>query len=175
MVRSVAGPMSTSISTIEAYMQALPEAKTWLSDPLVSPITWRTDECTIPSGKKLKIGVIIDDGMVRPQPPIIRAMEDLVASLRSAGHEGELFLKVKVSFVLTRLVVVVEWDASTHSYAHDLWRKAILSDGGLGFRKLCGMTGEPLIEGMVVGTDEDIMTTEELHEVSFYNFVFVPI
>jgi amidase len=82
--------MSTSISTIEAYMQALPEAKTWLSDPLVSPIPWRPDECTIPNGKKLKIGVIIDDGMVRPQPPILRAMEDLVTSLRSSGHEGEL-------------------------------------------------------------------------------------
>lgn len=30
------------------------------------------------------------------------------------------------------------------------------------------MTGEPLIEGMVVGTDEDILSTEELHEVCLH-------
>ncbi len=94
MVRSVAGPMSTSISTIEAYMRALPEARSWETDPLVSPIPWRTEACTVPSSKKLKIGVVIDDGMVRPQPPILRAMEELVISLRAAGHEGALSIHI---------------------------------------------------------------------------------
>lgn len=58
-----------------------------------------------------------------------------------------------------------EWDASSHGYAYQLWEKAILSDGGEGCRKKIEMTGEPLIEGMLVGTEKDILTTSETHQV----------
>jgi amidase len=60
---------------------------------------------------------------------------------------------------------VFEWDASSHRYAYDLWEKAILSDGGEACRKLCEMSGEPLIEGMLVGKPTDILTTAETHQV----------
>lgn len=60
---------------------------------------------------------------------------------------------------------VLEWDASSHGYAYTLWEKAILSDGGEGCRKKTELTGEPLIEGMLVGTAKDILTTAETHQV----------
>jgi amidase len=60
---------------------------------------------------------------------------------------------------------VFEWDASSHGYAWELWKKAILSDGGLGCQRLCDMSGEPLIEGMLVGTSKDLLTTEQTHQV----------
>lgn len=41
-----------------------------------------------------------------------------------------------------------------------------MSDGGMGCRKMCELSGEPLIKGMIVGTDKHILTTSELHEVS---------
>lgn len=63
-------------------------------------------------------------------------------------------------------MTVVEWDATSHSYAYELWEKAILSDGGEGCRKKIEMTGEPLVEGMLVGTPEHILTTSETHQVS---------
>jgi amidase len=62
--------------------------------------------------------------------------------------------------------LVFEWDASAHEYAYELWEKAILSDGGEGCRKKIEMTGEPLVEGMLVGTEKDILTTSETHQVS---------
>jgi amidase len=62
--------------------------------------------------------------------------------------------------------LVFEWDASSHEYAYELWEKAILSDGGEGCRKKIEMTGEPLVEGMLVGTEKDILTTSETHQVS---------
>lgn len=62
-------------------------------------------------------------------------------------------------------LVVFEWDAKSHGYAYQLWEKAILSDGGVACQKLCDMTGEPLIEGMLVGKAKDILTTEQTHQV----------
>jgi amidase len=45
-----------------------------------------------------------------------------------------------------------------------------MSDGGLGCKRLCDMSGEPLVEGMLVGTSEDLLSTEETHQVSFKRF-----
>jgi len=148
IILASAGPMASSLSSIETYMQALPQARPWELDNLVVPMPWRTEECTIsPPGRKLKIGFIVDDGIVKPQPPVMRAVRKVVDALREAGHE------------------VFEWDASSHGYAWELWKKAILSDGGLGCQRLCDISGEPLIEGMLVGTSKDLLTTEETHQL----------
>lgn len=70
-------------------MEALPQANPWELDNLVVPVPWRTEQCTIsPPGRKLKIGYILDDGIVRPQPPITRALKEVIAALQGAGHEG---------------------------------------------------------------------------------------
>ena len=62
-------------------------------------------------------------------------------------------------------IPVFEWDASSHSYAYDLWAKAIFSDGGEGCRRQIEKTGEPLVEGMLVGKPEDTLTTSQTHQV----------
>lgn len=46
-----------------------------------------------------------------------------------------------------------------------MWERGILSDGGVNARKTSTLSGEPLIEGMLVGTDKDIMDTPQLHQV----------
>jgi Asp-tRNA(Asn)/Glu-tRNA(Gln) amidotransferase A subunit family amidase len=38
--------------------------------------------------KSLRIGFLIDDGVVKVQPPIARAVREVVAALKAAGHEG---------------------------------------------------------------------------------------
>ena len=88
IVLATAGPLATSLSSIETYMSALPHARPWEVDSLVVPMPWRTEECTFPEGCKLKIGFILDDGVVKPQPPIARAIKTVVSALKSAGHEG---------------------------------------------------------------------------------------
>lgn len=69
-------------------MQALSQSKPWESDPYVSTIQWQQQDCSLPPGKKLRVGFVIDDGRVKPQPPITRAVERVVAVLKAAGHEG---------------------------------------------------------------------------------------
>jgi amidase len=38
--------------------------------------------------KRLRIGFLVDDGVVRVQPPIARAIHEVVTALKAAGHEG---------------------------------------------------------------------------------------
>ncbi|OKL59169.1 hypothetical protein UA08_05808 [Talaromyces atroroseus] len=152
IIRSVAGPMSRNLATVEKYMEALPAAKPWEIDPHVTPIPWRTELCT--TTKRLKIGYIIDDGVVKVQPPVARAVREVVDALKAAGHE------------------VVEWDASTHSHAYDIWEKAILADGGQGCQRLCDLSGEPLIEGMLVGKPENLLTTAQTHQLNSDKYAY---
>lgn len=70
-------------------MQALPEAKPWEEDPFIYPLPWRTERCSLPVAQKLRIGFVLDDGVVKPQPPVTRAVKEVITALRAAGHEGE--------------------------------------------------------------------------------------
>lgn len=88
MVLPVAGPITTSLASIEFYMEALHSAKPWEIDPRNAPLPWRTERCSIPARHKLRIGYVIDDGVVKPQPPIARAVKQVVEALRTDGHEG---------------------------------------------------------------------------------------
>lgn len=87
IVRSVAGPMACSLTTIERYMEVLPEAKSWEVDQHVAPVAWRK-ELASPGAKRQRIGFLVDDGVVKVQPPIARAMREVIEALKAAGHDG---------------------------------------------------------------------------------------
>lgn len=85
----VIGPLATSLEGIKLFMKTLIDQKPWLTEPSLVPFPWRdTTKATLlrtdGTGKrKLKIGVMKDDGVVRPHPPILRAIDQVVASLAS--------------------------------------------------------------------------------------------
>ncbi|KAF4213038.1 hypothetical protein CNMCM8980_000170 [Aspergillus fumigatiaffinis] len=148
LVPPVAGPMARSIATIEYFMQSLLDSNPWDVDPGCLPIPWRKELAALPD-RKLKLGVVFDDGVVKPQPPITRALREVVTKLTAAGHE------------------VIEWSTSLHITGTNLWKKAILADGGSHCKQLCDIVDEPLIEGMLVGTPADelsILEREQLEE-----------
>ncbi len=87
LVPPVAGPMARSLLTVEYFMQSLLDSSPWNLDPGCIPIPWRKDMAALPT-KKLKLGIIYDDGIVRPQPPVMRAMRETAQKLKDAGHEG---------------------------------------------------------------------------------------
>jgi amidase len=60
---------------------------------------------------------------------------------------------------------VLEWHPSLHVEGTNLWTKAVCADGGKHCSSLCTLVGEPLIEGMVVGTEKDELSPEERVEV----------
>ncbi|KAJ5472218.1 Amidasefungi [Penicillium desertorum] len=143
LIPPVAGPMATSLATTEYFMETLLASSPWNVDPNVVPIPWRKELAGPPANRKLKLGVVFDDGVVKPQPPVARAMRETVDALRAAGHE------------------VIEWDTSLHIAITNLWTKGILADGGQHCRSLCKIVDEPLIEGMVVGKETDHLSHEE--------------
>lgn len=87
LVPPVAGPMARSLSTVEYFMQSLLDSNPWDIDPGCIPIPWRKDLAALPA-RKLRLGIIYDDGIVRPQPPVMRAMRETAQKLKDAGHEG---------------------------------------------------------------------------------------
>ena len=140
VVPPVAGPMATSLSSIEYFMESYASILPWTSDPQIFPIPWRS-ELAVPPRRPLKIGYILDDGVVRCHPPIQRNLCEMIAKLKKAGHE------------------VFEWNSSSHRSAYfDLWLKAVLADGGQRCADLCKLVDEPLIPGMLVGKAEDILS-----------------
>lgn len=68
-------------------MEALPDARPWEVDQHVAPVPWRNSLAT-PGARRLKIGFVIDDGVVKVQPPIARAMKETIEALKQTGHEG---------------------------------------------------------------------------------------
>ncbi|CAG8125314.1 unnamed protein product [Penicillium nalgiovense] len=143
LITPVAGPMATSLATTEYFMENHLASSPWNVDPNLVPIPWRKELATPPANRKLRLGVVFDDGVVKPQPPVARAMRETVNSLRAAGHE------------------VIEWGTSLHIAITNLWTKGILADGGQHCRLLCKIVDEPLIEGMVVGKEADLLSHEE--------------
>lgn len=148
VVPPVAGPLARDIDTLDAFVDVYLSQQPWLSDPGVLPIPWRKDivESYSTAGRKLKIGYMTDDGVVRCQPPCVRAVDNTISLLQSGGHE------------------VVDWNPIAqkhHGRAYELWLKAVLADGGSRFQALCDLVpgGEPLIPGMLVGKPKDKLDT----------------
>ena len=67
-------------------MGALLSSEPWLTDPGVLPIPWRKP-FEIDSGMKLSFGFMDFDGVVRPHPPITRALNMVKDALQATGHE----------------------------------------------------------------------------------------
>lgn len=82
--------MASSLATTEYFMEKLLASSPWNVDPSAIPLPWRTELATPPTDRKLRLGVVFDDGVVKPQPPVARAMRETVQALREAGHEGML-------------------------------------------------------------------------------------
>ena len=102
-VVAVLGPLSTSLEGIKLFMKTVIAAKPWLIEPSLIPMSWSDHEShlsTTPSGKRLKIAVLWDDHVVKPHPPVTRALRQVVDKL--AESEG---------------VELVDWEPYDHEEA----------------------------------------------------------
>ncbi len=90
-------------------MKTVIDVKPWLKDPTLIALPWRIEENNRNSTefKKLKIGVLWSDGVVKPHPPISRALKLMVEKLECVDG-----------------VEIIEWKP----YKHDLAWEIIVSD-----------------------------------------------
>ena len=84
--------MSSSLSGLKVFMQAVLAGQPWRKDPRVVRKRWSADEYALGDhggGTRLCFAVMWDDGVVVPHPPIRRALEITKRALHDAGHIGE--------------------------------------------------------------------------------------
>ncbi|KAJ4164361.1 hypothetical protein LMH87_006038 [Akanthomyces muscarius] len=82
-VRNVVGPMSTSVTGLELWSKAVMQSEPWVgADPDCLNMPWRN----VQMPEKLCFGLLLDDGIVKPLPPVTRALLVTKAALEKAGH-----------------------------------------------------------------------------------------
>lgn len=84
-VRSAAGPMATSIRDCRLFMKAVMESETWRYDSTVMSVPWRN----LNVKEKLRIGLVEDNGIHTPSPPIRRGL-DQAGRLLDKSNEVEI-------------------------------------------------------------------------------------
>ncbi|KFX90815.1 hypothetical protein V495_04413 [Pseudogymnoascus sp. VKM F-4514 (FW-929)] len=133
-ILSVVGPMGTSVGGLRLVMKAILTQKPWLHDPAVHEIPWRSEQeesvlqliKSSGKGRQLCFGVYRDDGVVRPLPPVRRALDITVKTIEKLGHK------------------VIDWVPPPHDYASEIALKTWIYDGGLDVHQAMGLAGEPL-------------------------------
>ncbi|ROV91211.1 hypothetical protein VMCG_09344 [Cytospora schulzeri] len=126
-VPSSVGPMASSLDTIHLTMKSLIDMKPWELDSRCSPIPWREDAYKEALSRPLVIGVLADDGVARPHPPVTRVLQEAVQALKSAGHE------------------IVEWTSDLHAQCIQVLDEFYTADGGEDIRTAVMAGGEPFI------------------------------
>lgn len=127
----VVGPLSTSIAGIKIFMKTLIDQKPWLYDPMLVPLPWKPSEPSLlrsafPGQSKLRIGVLHDDGIVKPHPPILRGINTLVSKLRSDSD-----------------ISVVDFPPYKHDEAWRIISSLYFADGASEEKAAIDASGEP--------------------------------
>lgn len=72
-VKSTAGPIATTLRDCTLFLKSLMQAETWRYDSAVVSLPWR--DLGIEPGRKLRIGLVENDGVYTPSPPMRRALK----------------------------------------------------------------------------------------------------
>lgn len=115
--------MSTSLAGLELFMQAYLAQWPWVEESSLVPLPWRYPK--LPA--RLKIGAMWSDGVVKPHPPVIRAMQMVVDALTTAG------------------VMIVDWKPEKHEECWEITNALYFEDGGNRARNLLEQGDEPAL------------------------------
>ncbi|CAK1365780.1 unnamed protein product [Cercospora beticola] len=121
-VASVHGPMARSLADLRLYAETVVGTQPWTKDPKCIEIPWRQVEIKA----KPKIAVLWDNGLVRPTPPVTRALKEVSEKLKAKGYE------------------VIDWTAEDHPEAVELLGRFFVADGGKSVEKILETVGEPV-------------------------------
>ncbi|KAI0015050.1 acetamidase [Xylariomycetidae sp. FL0641] len=127
-VPSVVGPISRSSAALRRFTETVVDAEPWMVDPRSPPIPWRYAMAVEVYHRPLRIAMLHHDNMVLPQPPIRRALRELEAKLRSAGHD-----------------VVPMFDLQ-QDYADTLLTQVLMSDADGDLTRTRALSGEPKLK-----------------------------
>ncbi|KAL1748247.1 amidase signature domain-containing protein [Schizophyllum fasciatum] len=122
------GPMCRSLRDLRMWFQVVMSSRPWLKESSLVPIPWGTSATAIPLPEKVRIGVMWHDGVVTPQPPIQRAIRELVRALREQG-----------------VFEIKDYAPYRHAEMDKLVHELYFVDGGKTIRDLASLSGEPVL------------------------------
>lgn len=98
-IRCVVGPLaSSSVKDLDLFMSAVIDQEPWDIETSLVAIPWKHVELT----KEFTVGVLWDDGIVHPHPPITRGLQYAKEKLQAAG------------------IKVVDWKPFDHTLGWDI-------------------------------------------------------
>ncbi|PSR81932.1 acetamidase [Coniella lustricola] len=129
-ILATCGPMAASLRDMDMFMKGVLQTKPFLKEPSLVPLPWKgsavESEQTAPV-QPLKIGFMMSDGAIQPQPPVVRALEWAKARLSAAGGvEVKPFAPYGTAEAVRNI------------------RKAYWPDGGAGLKAQLEKIGEPV-------------------------------
>ncbi|KAH0164461.1 amidase, partial [Aureobasidium melanogenum] len=80
-IEVVAGPMATSSRACSFFMKTIMSAQAWRYDSSCLHLRWQGQQ----TSRKPRIGLVLDDGVYTPFPPVRRAIREAAQKLRDAG------------------------------------------------------------------------------------------
>jgi Asp-tRNA(Asn)/Glu-tRNA(Gln) amidotransferase A subunit family amidase len=86
-IPSVFSPMARTLSDLTYFTRSIIQMKPWTYDHTVHPLPWRPEiEESYLSKPRLKIGILLTDGVVDPSPACLRALQTASTALSAQGH-----------------------------------------------------------------------------------------
>lgn len=119
------GPMCRSLRDLDLFMDLIVGSKQYLQDPRIIPIPWTG--LNTPISTPIKLGIMLDDGNITPQPPVLEALKWAQAKLSSNPN-----------FVLKPYKPYNAAEAITH-ISRMYW-----PESGLAVKAALASTGEPI-------------------------------
>ena len=106
-------------------MKTVIAAEPWRVEPSLIPLPWR-DAVNFFPDNKIKVAVMWHDEVVRPHPPVQRALENTVNILRALPN-----------------IELVDWKPYRHAEAWEIISSLYYADGGAYETEEFGKSGEP--------------------------------
>ncbi|GAA5990726.1 hypothetical protein JCM5350_007343 [Sporobolomyces pararoseus] len=144
-INSVLGPMTTSISALKLFVQAVLAGEPWRYDANASHIPWRQSQYELEEhdgGKNLCFGIMWSDGLVKPTPPIIRGLKIMKEKLEAQGHK------------------VIDYHYPEAEEGNKLTGALFEADGGRDIAEAVALSGEPNLNGVLSGDSKELSTFE---------------
>ncbi|KAF8239945.1 amidase signature enzyme [Tricholoma matsutake] len=104
-VQIVTAPMAGSLVDLEEFWQRVISAKPWQYDHTCIPLPWQPINLQ-EEGRRMKWGIVMEDGSIPPSPACKRALMMVATALRKQGHEvvefhpPDVFEGLKIAYQL---------------------------------------------------------------------------
>lgn len=83
-IAACVGPMARSLRDMDLFMSAVSAAQPWRVDPRLFPRPWTGLSTPVTRSGPLRVGFMMNDGVIQTQPPVAKAMAWARAQLQSA-------------------------------------------------------------------------------------------